>query len=485
MTRQDGVSSSHRRGGDTPETGHVFINKGVIVKDVIIVGAGLAGLSAAWRLRHWDTLVLEASDRVGGRIMSERRGQYWLNWGGHMFSGPGSSTDALLHEVGIDAGVLPGALAGIEMNGKFISKGSMAMFPFRLPMPFKARVDTLTGGIKLVAALLGKYINVVRTRPGESGAIRQQRIYDFDNNRTFRDFIGKLHPDAEALYATTVQRSTGSIDEISAGSGIGYFSLVLGIGQGLNRGIIGGPSTLTESMATALGNRIQLGTRVSEVIHKSDSVVVRYTQGGKDYEVEAHTAILATTPDVTHKIAVDLPSDIRDALGQIKFGPHVSVAFLTDETGPRRWDNTYCVVAPKHTFSIMTNQASLIRGSESQRQPGGSIFAFAPGQSGAKLMEMDNEDIVQLAQKEIDKSLGQGFGESVVEGRAEKFAFGSPYCYPGRAKIQPTLMRGASRVFLAGDFLGTLYTETAITSGMTAAQNAASLLATRKQTLLA
>ena len=46
-------------------------------------------------------------------------------------------------------------------------------------------------------------------------------------------------------------------------------------------------------------------------------------------------------------------------------------------------------------------------------------------------------------------------------------------------------MRGASRVFLAGDFLGTLYTETAITSGMTAAQNAASLLATRKQTLLA
>jgi glycine/D-amino acid oxidase-like deaminating enzyme len=24
------------------------------LKDVIVVGGGLAGLSAAWRLRHWD-----------------------------------------------------------------------------------------------------------------------------------------------------------------------------------------------------------------------------------------------------------------------------------------------------------------------------------------------------------------------------------------------------------------------------------------------
>ena len=55
------------------------------MKDVVVVGAGLAGLSAAWRMRHWDSLVLEADTRVGGRIMSERRGQYWLNWGGHMY----------------------------------------------------------------------------------------------------------------------------------------------------------------------------------------------------------------------------------------------------------------------------------------------------------------------------------------------------------------------------------------------------------------
>ena len=42
-------------------------------------------------------------------------------------------------------------------------------------------------------------------------------------------------------------------------------------------------------------------------------------------------------------------------------------------------------------------------------------------------------------------------------------------------------MRRASRVFLAGDYLGTLYTESAITTGFSAAQEAASLLATQRQ----
>ncbi len=44
------------------------------MKDVVVVGARLGGLSAGWRLRQWDTLLLEADERVGGRIHSEGRG---------------------------------------------------------------------------------------------------------------------------------------------------------------------------------------------------------------------------------------------------------------------------------------------------------------------------------------------------------------------------------------------------------------------------
>ena len=40
-------------------------------RDVVIIGAGIAGMTAAKRLRDLDPLVLEASDRVGGRVRTE------------------------------------------------------------------------------------------------------------------------------------------------------------------------------------------------------------------------------------------------------------------------------------------------------------------------------------------------------------------------------------------------------------------------------
>ncbi|MEX5303119.1 protoporphyrinogen/coproporphyrinogen oxidase [Kocuria sabuli] len=451
------------------------------MKDVVIVGAGLAGLSAAWRLRHWDTLVLESEHRVGGRIRSERRGEYWLNWGGHVFAGPGSSTDALLTETGVAAVEIPGSLQGLSMNGKFIRKGHIATYPLRIPMSLSSRLDTVRAGAKVVSGV-AKYTGVVRKRPGESGAMRQQRIYDFENDRSFLDYIGNLSQDAAALFKTTVTRSGGDMDEISAGAGIGYFSLVLGIGQGLNRGIVGGPSTLTGAVAAALGERIELGAAVQEVVHRKDSVLVRYRQDDADHEVEARTVVLATTADVSHRIGVDLPEELRGALARIKYGPHVTTAFLTDETEAKPWDDIYAIAAPKRSFAIALNQASIVRGTESVRRPGGSFMTFSPAILGRALLEKTEEEVIQTHLADLDQVLGHGFADSVVEAQTDRWANATPYSFPGRAKLQSTLMRGADRVFLAGDYLGTLYTESSITTGFSAAQEATSLLATEQQT---
>src|SRR5690349_14284564 len=51
--------------------------------DVVVVGAGLAGLAAATRLRRagLDVLVLEASDDVGGRVRTDEVDGYLLDRG--------------------------------------------------------------------------------------------------------------------------------------------------------------------------------------------------------------------------------------------------------------------------------------------------------------------------------------------------------------------------------------------------------------------
>ena len=85
--------------------------------DAVVVGGGIAGLASAWDLRNRDILVLEASDRLGGRIRSEARDPYWLNLGAHVFSGPGSATGRLCADVGVEVASVPGQLAAVELNG--------------------------------------------------------------------------------------------------------------------------------------------------------------------------------------------------------------------------------------------------------------------------------------------------------------------------------------------------------------------------------
>ena len=452
------------------------------MRDVIVIGAGLAGLSAAWRLRHWNIEVLEAADRGGGRVQSERRGRYWLNWGGHVYAGPGTSTDELFREVGIQAVDVPGSLTGMSLNGKFLPRGSVATFPFRFPMPLRARVATMTTGARIMKDLILGYLPVARTRAGETGAIRQQRIYDFENERTFEEYLGASLPeDTRALFATTVTRSSGNLDQVSAGSGIGYFNLVLGIGQGLNRAIVGGPSTLTETIAASLGDRLRLGAEVVEVVEGPESVTVRYRQDGRDVEAVARMVVMATTADVAHRVCVNLSPELRGALGEIRYGPYVSTAFLTNERTPQHWDDVYAIAAPKRSFAIALNQASVIRGSEHERQPGGSFMTFSPAELGRRLLDSSDEQVVDAHQRDLDAVLGGKLAGIVTEAKVRRWAVGGPYCFPGRAKLQSALVRGSERVLLAGDYLGTLYTESAITSGFAAATQIGSRLGTDRQ----
>ena len=190
------------------------------MKDVAIVGGGIAGLAAGWWLRHRDIALLESGARVGGRVRSERRGPYWLNWGGHVYAGGESATARLLADTGVESVAVPGSLAGLSMNGKLLLKGRVETYPFRIPMSWESRGAMVTAGMKVRLAV-ERYAQLVGRRPGESEASRQQRVYDFMNDRSFADFVGSLPPDAEALFAPTVTRSSAELDQISAGAGIG------------------------------------------------------------------------------------------------------------------------------------------------------------------------------------------------------------------------------------------------------------------------
>jgi lysine-specific histone demethylase 1 len=65
---------------------------------VIVIGAGVAGLAAAQQLKRFgmDVVVLEARDRVGGRIATFRKNQFVADLGAMVVTGLGGNPVTVL-----------------------------------------------------------------------------------------------------------------------------------------------------------------------------------------------------------------------------------------------------------------------------------------------------------------------------------------------------------------------------------------------------
>ena len=430
--------------------------------DVVVIGGGIAGLSAAWALRDRDVVVLEASDRVGGRIRSERRGRYWLNFGAHVFGGAGTPTDRLLCETGVEAVDVPGVLAGVSLEGRLVAGGRIETYPLRLPLSARDRLAFARTGIRLRLGV-ARYDRIVRT--GD-----QERVLAYLGDRTFADWLGSVPPAVDAILRPTIQRSSGEPEELAAGYGIGYFHLVWDRSGGLARNILGGPATLPESIAVALGERVKLRSPAEEIVTDGDGVHVAYAGG----ELSARFAVVATQAHVTQALLPGLPEDVRMALGEIVYGPYVLAAFLTNEPGPTPWDSLYAVATARRSFNMLFNMANVLR--RGAREPGGSLMVYSGASLGRELWGLDDTRVVETYLRDLDEVL-PGARRLVAETVVHRWEHGLPYVRPGRHRIQRALERPLGNIFLAGDYLGTRYTDTAIRTGLAAAANIAQQLA--------
>jgi oxygen-dependent protoporphyrinogen oxidase len=412
-------------------------------------------------------LVLEATDRVGGRLRSEPRGPYWLNLGAHLFGGPGTLMGRLAAEMGLETRPIPGNRMGLAFRGRIVASGVPESYPLRLPLSLGARLSLIRAGLRLRAAARG-YLDAARPRPGESPAERRARILGYRDDQSFAAYLGALHPDVAAIFRAIAERYTAEPDEISAGCGAALFALVWGDDKTLARNLIGGSALLPRALAYRLGERVLTGAAVEEVAPSKDGVQVRFLRQGVRTEVSAEYAIVATPSYVTHAIVRDLPRDTADALAWIPYGPFICGAFLTEETGPMPWDHLYALAVVDRSFNMLFNHANPLR-TPDKREPGGSLMVYAGGDRGKRLLPMSNDEIRALFLRDLHDVLPATRG-IVREVLIQRWEHAIPYAPPGRARIQPALSRPLGRIFLAGDYLEFAEMEAAAATGFEAAQ---------------
>lgn len=411
--------------------------------------------------------MLEGAERVGGRIRSEERDPYWLNLGAHVFPGPGSATGRLVADVGVESLPVPGRLVALELNGKLLVGGRPELYPLRLPLARAERVALMRAGARLRIAV-ARYAKVAAPRPGESPAEIRRRLLAHGDGQTFSQWLGELPGDADLMFRATVTRSTAEPEEITEGAGTGYFALVWSSGGGLSRNIVGGAGTLVDGIATELGGRIVRDAEVQEVAAEGDVVRVRYRHGGSEHEVLARHAIVATKAFDAARLVRDLPDDTRSSLNAIPYGPTVVMAMLTNEQRPMPWDDLYALATPKRSFNMLFNTVNVLRPRSAVRTPGGSLMVYRAGHAALAMIDQPDAVVEQAFLDDLYAIYPEARG-IVSETILLKLPRMLPYAAPGRSALQPALERPLGRIHLAGDYLGGVYTDTAISSGQEAA----------------
>ena len=263
---------------------------------------------------------------------------------------------------------------------------------------------------------------------------RLERRHDFEDDRTFGEFIGPLPPAVHAIFSCAAHRATAELDQLSAGCGIGLFALVWG-GKGslIARNLLGGAGQLPAALGRELGDRARTGCRVHAIRPDGADLVVH--AGGE--EIRARQVIVAAQAPRAAPLVAPVAEQAAAALARLTYGPFLSVAVETSETTAMPYDDVYAIATPGRVFDMFTNQAHALRAG-GPRRPGGSLMLFAGAEAAAALMRESDEVIVERFLADLHELYPQTRG--VIAGAAvQRWELGNVYARPGRGRLQAAL----------------------------------------------
>jgi monoamine oxidase len=280
--------------------------------DVVVVGAGLAGLSAARALQAsgHHVIVLEARDRVGGRTLNEPIGDGKVVELGGQWVGPTQDhMYRLIAELGLETFATYGEGHNLFEHGERVRR-------YRGTIP---KVNP--AALAEVGFVLARLNRLARTVPPEA-PWTAPRALDWDS-QTFADWsrrkirtraaremlaiairaVWAVEPrDLSMLHVLFYIRSAGSLELLLDAEG----------GAQQDR-IVGGSQRIALRMAEELGDAVVLGAPVRAIAHAAGEVVISSDAGAW----RARHAIVAIPPALAGRIAYDPPLPaVRDGLCQ-------------------------------------------------------------------------------------------------------------------------------------------------------------------------
>ena len=413
--------------------------------EVVFIGAGMAGLMAATNLADRDVVVLEASDRPGGRVDTVRKDDYWINLGTQFTEGTGPLIDAL-HRHGVHLGTLEDKSVALALGGEQVDTSNPFALMFRTKMTWSDRIGLAAVGTRILAN-----VPFLEMSPGNRWADRVRA--KLDNRRA--DFV--LRGVRSELAREMVRSWSGQWmgcepEETAATQFVFSMGILLTDPEKVDNLTLpeGGNQTLTDILAEDLGDRIRLSSPVHTVEWTDGGVVVDYESTDGPARIHARRAIVAVPADIALKIMPGLPAAYRTAFESIHYGRYVVVGFFTHEEGRQRWDDFLAVSTPDRSFQAVFNHAAALRRG-ADRKPGGALACFAGGAEADRLFQLGDAEIIARFTADLLDLYPELEGK-VEPGILRRHPRVVPFWAPGGRATLATLREPLGPVHLAGDY---------------------------------
>ncbi len=434
------------------------------MRDVGIVGGGLAGLAAAVALVRAGVgaHVYEAGADAGGRMRSDMLDGATVDPAVQLVSSTYTAFFELARTCGAERLLVraPGRDAlwrGGRAHG--ITYGSVASMVGSSALPTSLKVKLGMRYLPFLAST-ARALDANDLSAGAAGALEDESVAAWGERELGSDFVELLaYPLLAAYYGGVPEDTSAAL----------YHALAR-VGMEVRvHAVEGGAGALPQAIVQWLrerGAEVHMATRVARVYEDEGGVRLELEQGSAHHDA----AIVATTPRAARALLPDA-GPVVEWLGGVRMAPTATVAFLLDAPLGREW------------FGL-----SFPRGSE----PGASIAAVAAQSRKLRSLVPAGLEVIVVypapsfapriadatPQKAVDallpalESAFPGVRARVQRARVYPFAEGYPLFYPGylrhlRAFDDAWL---SPRLALAGDYRVAPSVEGAVRSGTRAAQ---------------
>ncbi len=438
---------------------------------VIVIGAGLGGLSCVYELKNagFDVTVLEARFRPGGRVRTYRdpfADHLYAEMGAEYVDSSDEYARKYCEEFGLE--ILPAKqYDGIYVRGKKYGMNEFKEFKQQLPY-----VGTVGG--KLFGQefeYVQRYVEMI-SDPSDL----PDEVLELDNMSTAQLLRKEGAPkDIIELYTyTNATESTCTPDQMSALNMVfGHFYAAAFSENTVEGRIFGGNDQLPKHFAKEVASNLKYNCPVKKIVHSNSGVKITFEESGKLTSMSADRCVIAMPLTILRKTKIS-PYFSDEKMHIIRRQSYGEVMKIAMQFKHRIWDELGSV--GQRVFTD-TDLRRVYHFSIDQPGPRGILLSFTSGESAAKLGNMSEKQRLRAAREtatELWPETPQLWESGISKYWNEDPWMQGSYTYvsPGQWDFIELMAKPEGRVHFAGEHTSEMHSSMngAIESGVRASK---------------